>query len=81
VAQPGGQLPRLSTSAPSVPVELVGEALQAVEEIIAHELPGSTPTDVVYRGIALMRAAIGKQVELRDPANRTVQVVDLWGRR
>lgn len=78
MTQAGGQLPHLRRGVPEEPVVLVGEALDGVRTIIERRLPTSTPTDVVYRGIAFMLAALDKQVELRDPGSRTVEVIDLW---
>jgi hypothetical protein len=42
-------------------------------------MPHATAQDVVYRGIALLRAAMDKKVELRDPKSRAVLEVDVWG--
>jgi hypothetical protein len=57
---------------------LEGEALDAVHDLMAY-LHGATAQDVVYRAIALLRAAQGKQVELRVPGARSVEVIDVWG--
>ena len=75
----GGNLPRLHIGVREENVPLVGEALETADELL-RVLPGATTyEDVVYSGLALMKAALGKQIELREPGSRTVQVVNLWG--
>lgn len=80
MSQAGGALPKLGKGQRQEFVVIQGEALDAVEQIQGAEMPTASYTDVVYRGIALLREAVGKQVELRDPASRVIEVVDVWGR-
>lgn len=78
MSQPDGKLPELNLSAHAESVPLVGQALAVATELI-DLIPGADNyTDVVYRGLALMKQAVGKQVELREPGSRTTLVVDLW---
>lgn len=78
MSQQPGQLPKLGTSRPDSSVLLEGEALDAVQDLVSRNFPGATAKDVVYRAIALLKAAQGKQVELREPGARSVEVVDVW---
>lgn len=73
-----GQLPSLNVGERGEKVLLVGQALAVADELL-EMLPGAqTYTDVVYSGLALLKQAQGKQVELRSPGSRTSLVVDLW---
>ena len=73
-----GRLPDLRVGEKRESVVLVGQALDVANDLL-EALPGAqTYTDVVYRGLALLHQAKGKQVELREPGSRQTLVVDLW---
>ena len=71
-------LPQIPTRDREEAVKLAGEVLDAAQRIRARLGSGATLSDVVRWGVAVLDLARDKELQVRDPATNTVQVVDVW---